>query len=230
MSTCIVGNPGKYSYRILRPDYEKYVPRERIEGELWKSIDDPRCYVSHLTGIGGAGKTSVALSFAIKLYERTKFDYIVYASARDRALTRSGIVETTPSLTSYELLLNQVTEVLELPVSDVARYTLEEQEKLLVGLLAGTKTLLVLDNLETVDDDRIFGFIDRLPVPVRVLATSRGQRIQKSVYPIKVDGMTPDESLKPALWSRPHESVKLSPDTELPILRGGGSDDPQRRL
>jgi hypothetical protein len=34
----------------------------------------------------------------------------------------------------------------------------------------------------------------------------------------------------PALWSRPHESVKLSPDTELPILRGGGSDDPQRRL
>ena len=31
----------------------------------------------------------------------------------------------------------------------------------------------------------------------------------------------------PALWSRPHESVKLSPDTELPILRGGGSNDPQ---
>jgi hypothetical protein len=34
----------------------------------------------------------------------------------------------------------------------------------------------------------------------------------------------------PALWSRPHESAKLSPDTELSILRGGGSDDPQRRL
>src|SRR5262249_38482302 len=34
----------------------------------------------------------------------------------------------------------------------------------------------------------------------------------------------------PALWSRPYESVKLSPDTELPILRGGGSDDPQRCL
>jgi len=34
----------------------------------------------------------------------------------------------------------------------------------------------------------------------------------------------------PALWSRPHESVKLSPDTELPILRGGGSDDSRRRL
>ena len=32
---------------------------------------------------------------------------------------------------------------------------------------------------------------------------------------------------KAALWSRPHESVKLPPDTELPILRGGGSDDPQ---
>src|SRR5215210_6131820 len=29
----------------------------------------------------------------------------------------------------------------------------------------------------------------------------------------------------PALWSRPHAFVKLSPDTELPILRGGGGDD-----
>ena len=28
-----------------------------------------------------------------------------------------------------------------------------------------------------------------------------------------------------ALWSSPHDSVKLSPDTELPILHGGGSDD-----
>jgi hypothetical protein len=33
-----------------------------------------------------------------------------------------------------------------------------------------------------------------------------------------------------ALWSSPHGFVKLSPDTELPILRGGGSDDPQRCL
>src|SRR3954463_3641776 len=34
----------------------------------------------------------------------------------------------------------------------------------------------------------------------------------------------------PALWSRPHESVKLSPGMELPILRGGDSDDPRRHL
>ena len=37
-------------------------------------------------------------------------------------------------------------------------------------------------------------------------------------------------SVIPALWSRPHGSAKLPPDTELPVLRGGGSDDPQRRL
>jgi hypothetical protein len=42
--------------------------------------------------------------------------------------------------------------------------------------------------------------------------------------------LVPLGQAEPALWSRPHESVKLSPDTELPILRGGGSDDSQRRL
>jgi hypothetical protein len=31
----------------------------------------------------------------------------------------------------------------------------------------------------------------------------------------------------PVLWSSPHEFVKLPSDTELAILRGGGSDDPQ---
>jgi hypothetical protein len=36
-----------------------------------------------------------------------------------------------------------------------------------------------------------------------------------------------DEMFEAALWSSPHEPAKLSPDTELPILRGGGSDDPQ---
>ena len=35
--------------------------------------------------------------------------------------------------------------------------------------------------------------------------------------------------VKPALWSRPHESAKLSPDRELPILHGGGSRDRPKR-
>jgi hypothetical protein len=33
-----------------------------------------------------------------------------------------------------------------------------------------------------------------------------------------------------ALWSSSHEFVKLPPDTELPILRGGGSNVFQRYL
>ena len=97
---------------------------------------------------------------------------------------------------SHELLLQQIADVLGIPASDLDNYVIADRDELLVGLLSGTKTSLVLDNLETVDDDRIFGLIDRLPIPVRVVATSRVQRIQKSVFPIKVDGMTTDESLK----------------------------------
>lgn len=210
------------TYRILRPDYERYVSREKIEGELSKSIDDPRCYVSHLTGIGGAGKTSIALSFAIKMYERKKFNYILCSSARDRALGRAGIVETSPSLTSYEKFLIQLTEVLGLLAADLASYTVEEQEELLLGLLNGTRTLLVLDNLETVDDDRIFSFIDRLPVPVRVIATSRVQRIQKSVFPIKYEEAA-------ALVPKKHpERAVIYRELGL-LLRQSGMPDSQER-
>src|SRR3712207_7439508 len=44
-----------------------------------------------------------------------------------------------------------------------------------------------------------------------------------------VDVLVQVRLVLPALWSRPHESAKLSPVTELLILRGGDSDDPQRR-
>jgi NB-ARC domain/Putative DNA-binding domain len=183
------------NFKILRPEYERFIQREQIESELWKSISDPRCYVTHITGLGGAGKTAIALWFTLQLYDRKKFDFIITASARDRALAKVGIVQTTPTLSSYELLLDQIADSLGV-ASDLLGYSCDDKEEMLLGLLKGVNALLVLDNLETVDDERIFSFIDKLPTPVRTIATSRVQRIHKSVYPIKIDSMTLDESLR----------------------------------
>src|SRR5262249_29134523 len=71
----------------------------------------------------------------------------------------------------------------------------EQKENWALDLLKGTNTLFVLDNLETVDDERIFNFVDKLPVPVRVLATSRVQRILRSVYPVMVGSLSEEQSL-----------------------------------
>jgi tetratricopeptide (TPR) repeat protein len=188
----IVNEP---SFRILRPEYSRFIRRDDIETTLWTAIADPRCYVTHLTGFGGIGKTAIALWFALELFEKHRFDYIVTASARDRALTRSGIVETSPTLTSYEQLIETILDVLGFAV-ELQGLTINEKAQWTLDLLQGTNTLLVLDNLETVDDERIFQFIDNLPLPVRTIATSRVQRIQKSVFPVHVGQMSPAQSLR----------------------------------
>jgi len=143
------------SYRILRPEYSRFIRREELETELWAGIQDQRSFVTHLTGFGGVGKTATALWFALQLFERKRFDYIVSLSARDRMLTRTGIVETVPTLTSYEHLLDEALDVLGVS-GDMVGMSVQEKENWALELLKGTNTLFVLDNLETVDDERIF--------------------------------------------------------------------------
>ncbi|MBM4045378.1 MAG: hypothetical protein FJ279_09705, partial [Planctomycetes bacterium] len=182
------------AYRILRPEYQRFVRRERLETVLWKAIDDPRCYVLHLTGFGGVGKTALALWFALELYEKKRFEFIVSASARDRALTTKGITEVAPTLTSYEEMLTQISTVLGFS-KDLDGLSADVKEQEIIDLLKGTNALIVLDNLETVDDERIVEFVEKLPLPVRAIITARKQRVQKSVYPVTVGPLEPAESL-----------------------------------
>jgi tetratricopeptide (TPR) repeat protein len=60
-------------------------------------------------------------------------------------------------------------------------------------LLSGPeRTLLVLDNLETVDDEHIFAFLRDLPQPAKAIVTSR-HRIDVA-YSVRLHGLPPDEA------------------------------------
>jgi tetratricopeptide (TPR) repeat protein len=178
-------------YRVLNPDYTKFVERAEPCQEVERAMHDPRVAVSSIIGIGGVGKTALATWAVLRAYERKDHEFIVSVTAKDRELTSSGILGLTPGLTSFESLLDNILDVLGFP--NFKATPIEEREREVRNIIEGINGLLFVDNLETVDDKRIISFLDNLPVGVRAVTTSRRASVRVSVRPIDLGPLTEDE-------------------------------------
>ena len=175
-------------YRVLCPDYEKFVHRDILCNKTIEGLYDKRTSVTSLIGIGGVGKTALATWAVLDAYKKNIFEFIVSITAKDRELTSSGIVGIPSSLSSFDNLLDNILEVLgenKFKSDDISK-----KEKIVRDLIENSNGLLFVDNLETVDDIRIIGFLNTLPVGVKAITTSRITRIRFSAYPIEVGPMS----------------------------------------
>lgn len=180
-------------FRILRPEYKNFIDRPEPCKAVQEALVDPRTSVTALIGVGGAGKTALATWAALQAYEEKKFAFIISITAKDRALTASGIESLEPGLGNFESLLDNILEVLGFP--DVKSESLEKKELEVRSLLENANGLLFIDNLETIDDARIIAFLDNLPIGMRAIVTSRRSTVRVSVRPIDLGSMTDQEAL-----------------------------------
>ena len=178
-------------YRILAPDYDRFVMRSELCKKIVEGLSHPRTSVTSLIGIGGVGKTALATWAALESYKNSQFEFIVSMTAKDRELSSTGIIGIEPSLNSYESLLDDILKVLGFPAYKDREIT--DKEKYVKELLTNSNGLIYVDNLETVDDIRIINFLDELPIGVKALTTSRKTRVRVSVYPIDVHPMKSEE-------------------------------------
>ena len=179
-------------YRIPSADYVSFIEREKACADIEEALSDPRTAVAHVIGIGGVGKTALATWAAIRAYENRQFTFIASCTAKDRELNISGISPLTPEFTSFESILNAISDVLQYP--EFKKLEIKDREAKIRELLKDSGGLLYVDNLETVDDSRIIHFLDTLPVGVRALVTSRRLTVRRSVFPITVGPMNPAET------------------------------------
>jgi hypothetical protein len=172
------------SYRILRPDWDEFVHRDAPCRAVIDGLSDERTFVTSLTGIGGVGKTSLACWGVLHAYQERWFDYIVSISAKDRELTSSGIREVAPTGSTLDQLLDSIAETIGF--SELSNMPLAEKQKEVTSLIKGTKMLLFVDNLETIQDPALILFLENLPIPIKAVLTSRKSRVRKAVFPIEV--------------------------------------------
>jgi len=181
-------------YRIIAPDYTKFINRTEYCEAILKALRSPRTFITALTGIGGVGKTALACWAVHEVYSNKDFSYICSVSAKDRELTTSGITAIKPMFTSYTQLLDQI--LITLGFSEVAPSDIAEREKFCQELMKNESILLFVDNLETVDDSRIIRFLEELPEGIKAIVTSRRLRVKVAAQPIEIGPFEENEALQ----------------------------------
>lgn len=175
---------------LPRPEYLEFVGREAYLERIQKLLAG-RNYVISIDGIGGVGKSALALEVANRVWKAGKFEAVVWVTAKRTRLRIVGIEDIVPSLTTYETLVDSILKVLGLTEFRSAAFEL--REKAVLEALRRLPILLVIDNLETIEDARIFTFLKDLPEPAKALVTSR-LRLGEVERIVQLTAFSPEES------------------------------------
>ncbi|WP_265822086.1 tetratricopeptide repeat protein [Geovibrio ferrireducens] len=168
----------KYSIpnNLPTPDYEYdggFVGREDDIKKISKLLLGDLHNVITITGAGGVGKTALALRIVqiILNGNPTKFEGMVWLSAKEDKLSVVGIEDIEPTIKSYEELLDTILDVMGFEHQDS---TIEHKELDVKTIFEiSSNFLIVIDNLETINDAEIINFILDAPQNIKILITSR---------------------------------------------------------
>jgi hypothetical protein len=128
-----------------------------------------------IDGIGGIGKTSLAIEVAYICKERDQFDAYIFVTAKRDRLETTGITEITLSERTLEGVMTETARALGLPgIANLNGISLKQRE--LLSHLSSKKSLLIFDNLETLtvnEQNSIGEFLLNLPQNCKAIVTTR---------------------------------------------------------
>lgn len=185
----------KMLHNIPQPDYGKFIGRDDELKQIARILR-PYPYSQHaivtIDGIGGVGKTTLALEIAnryLRNYERIepekRFEAIIWTSAKQTVLTAEGIRTRRQVLRTLKDIYTAIAITLQR--EDILHASKDEQDEIVCNALIQQRTLLIVDNLETVDDSSVISFLRELPAPTKAIVTTR-HRLDVA-YPIRLTGM-----------------------------------------
>ena len=214
-------------HNLPQRDYVRFVGRTEELARLHKLLHPKdRIWTIVIDGVGGIGKSALALEIAHHylsnfdaLPKEERFDAIIWASAKSATLTADGIVARQQAINTINDIYKTVATTLG--EDNIAHDRFEDQNRLVRRALTRQRTLLIIDNLETVDDLRINAFIRELPDPTKCIITTR-YRVDVA-DPIRLVGMSRDDAIALINQECAKKGVQL-PDQQADLLykRTGG--------
>lgn len=204
-------------HNLPQPSYVRFIGRDAELEWLRKRLSpNDRAWQLAITGIGGVGKSALASAIAweyidryASLDEADRFDAIVWVSAKEEVLTASGKeIANLPSdlLRTLEDVYRAISQTLER--EDITRASPEDQPAFVDNALKRQRTLLIVDNLESIRDERIKPFLRNVPSPTKVIVTSRAWLDVADVLQLK--GMAWEDTERLLIEETSYRHIELS--------------------
>ncbi|HAJ61873.1 MAG TPA: RNA polymerase subunit sigma-24 [Cyanobacteria bacterium UBA8543] len=182
---------------------------------------DHSAHLISVDGIGGVGKTTLVLEAAYRclqasrgvltehnsdLLSRTNddkpsptkadlnvpiFEAIIFTSAKQHYLTAAGLLPRLKREHTLRDIFRAIANTLDR--SEITYMPAEEQLDLIRDSLVRRRSLLIVDNLETIEDKQdVLGFVYDLPPTVKVILTTREQAL---FVPIRLESLPEADGL-----------------------------------
>jgi len=178
------------------PSLQPFFGRQDELRRVAEALDpESRTWGALINGPGGIGKTSLAVRAAYDAPPEA-FEKIAFVSLKSRELDDEGVRDLSDFLISgLAELFNDLAR--ELGHADIAKAPEGQRLRRLLDVLRGTRTLLVLDNLESLlkhERDIVFTFVKKLPPGCKAILTSR-IRIGSAADELILEGLSKHAAL-----------------------------------
>ncbi len=165
--------------------------RSEIERCLEALAPDERGWGVLIDGMGGIGKTALAIEVARQARAAQLFDAYLFVSAKTSSHLDQGIREETLAHSSLDAFVREFLRLLG--DSDLAAIPdAAGRRQAFLADLQKRRTLLIWDNLESlIDEERLLiaEFLRRLPGPAKAIITSR-RGLGESVVEVRLGRMS----------------------------------------
>ena len=172
----------EYTEKIINnlpiADYEYeggFVGRADDEEKIIKMLKSNMHRVITIAGAGGVGKSALTFKIVNDIIRDNiiEYDFIVWVSAKENKLSYLGIEDLEPTLKNYDELLDTILNVVGFDSDSYGEDNNKKESDINDLFDACNRVLLIIDNLETITDERIINFILDSHPNVNFIITSR---------------------------------------------------------
>ena len=175
----------KEACNLPRKSYGDFIGRKEEIAEILKRISPQyRQHITVVSGIGGVGKTALAIEVASLCWDAKKnrhntenipvFDAIIFTSSKATDLVNTQILNRPEKESQLTDIFRVIADVLNEPT--ITQVLPREQHQKVIEVLLKQSTLLIVDNMETLSDNeqnKILSFLNGVPASTQVLITTR---------------------------------------------------------
>ena len=180
--------PSLFSVRhnLPAPSCTEFIGREEEIARILELLSPEHgAQIISIDGIGGVGKTTLVVEAAYQCLSASSnpdeaflgmptFDAIIFTSAKQHILAPFGLINRLNPRRTLRDILRQIASTLG--NVDITGKSFEDKLDCLQEALSRQRTLLIVDNLETIEDPQdVLSFLYDLPPTVKAVITTRKQ-------------------------------------------------------